>query len=294
MTRRLRLLCNPTAGGGRGVRTLEQVERALSGRGLELRVERTQSAAHAAQAARAAAEAGEEVVALGGDGMVRIAAHAVRGTGAVLGVLPGGRANDFACYLGLPRDPAAACAVLLDGVERTVDAGEVDGETFLGIASIGLESDVTRLANAAPRVGGRAVYAAATLVALSRWRPATFALELDGRRESFSGYLAAAANSGRFGGGMRLAPEASVEDGLLDLVMIEDGPRPTFLRRAPRVFAGTHVGDPRVRIERVREVRLAADRPFDVYADGEQVAASPATARVLPGALRVHAPDVRV
>jgi diacylglycerol kinase family enzyme len=192
--------------------------------------------------------------------------------------------------LGIPRDPVAACEVLAGGNVRSVDAGEVDGETFVGIASIGLESEVTRIANAAPRLGGRAVYAAATLIGLARWRPASFALGLDGAQRRFSGYLVAAANSGRFGGGMRLAPDARLDDGLFDVVVLEHSPRRTFLRNVPKVFAGTHVQNENVQLLHAREVRLDADRPFEVYADGDVVAQTPATARVLPGGLRVLAP----
>jgi YegS/Rv2252/BmrU family lipid kinase len=288
--RRLRVLCNPTAGGGRAAKALLAVEAALSGHGLEVRVERTESHEHGVALARAAAEAGEEVVAFGGDGMVRIAAHAVRGTNAVLGLLPGGRGNDFAHVLGIPRDPVAACEVLIEGEVRSVDAGEVDGETFVGIASIGIESEVTRIANRAPRIGGRAVYVVAMLAGLARWRPADFALEIDGQQHAFTGYIAAAANSGRFGGGMRLAPDARLDDGLLDVVVIEHGPRLRFLANAPRVFAGTHVDKGEVHVFRAGEVRLDADRAFDVYADGDPIARTPATARALPGALRVRTP----
>jgi YegS/Rv2252/BmrU family lipid kinase len=288
--RRIHVLCNPTAGGGRGARALEAVAAALSGRGAELLVERTESAEHAAALARQAALDGGEVVAFGGDGMVRIAAHALRGTDAVLGILPGGRGNDFARSLGIPRDPLQACEVLLDADVRAIDVGEVGSETFVGIASIGLESEVTRIANSAPRVGGQATYAMATLAGLARWRPAQFELELDGRRRSFTGYLAAAANSGRFGGGMRLAPAARLDDGLLDVVVIEHSGRLRFAMNTPKVFKGTHVQDPRVHVFRAQEVRMQADRPFEVYADGDEIAETPAVARAIPGALRVRAP----
>jgi YegS/Rv2252/BmrU family lipid kinase len=288
--RRLCVLCNPTAGGGRSLQALAPVQRALEERGLELRVGRTESGDHAAELARGAAEAGEEVVAFGGDGMVRIAAHAVRGTDAVLGVLPGGRGNDFARSLGIPRDPVAACEIVADGELRTVDAGDVDGETFVGVASIGLESEVTRIANAAPRLGGRTVYTGATIVGLARWRPATYELDLDGERHSYTGFMAAVANSGRFGGGMRIAPHARLDDGLLDVVVIEHGSRLRFLLNVPKVFRGTHVADHHVHVLRAREVGLRADRQFEVYADGDEIAATPAVARAVPGALRVRAP----
>lgn len=294
--RRLHVLCNPVAGAGRGLRALDGVRDALRDPAIELRVVRTTSAAHAAEEATAAARAGGEVVALGGDGMARIVAHAIRGSDATLGVLPGGRGNDLAAVLGLGRDPVAACAVLREGATRTIDVGEADdehgarGATFLGVASIGMESEVTRLAARAPRIGGRATYAGAMVVGLIRWRSATFDLRADGVPVRHPGYIAAAANSGRFGGGMRIAPDAALDDGLLDLVVVEDLPKGRFLRLAPKVFLGTHVARPEVHVLRAAEVRMDADRPLEVFADGDPLARTPATIRVVPGAMRVLAP----
>jgi YegS/Rv2252/BmrU family lipid kinase len=271
-------------------RKLEAVRRRLIDGGLEVHATATESADHAAALALAAAQAGEEVVTFGGDGMVRIAAAAVEGMDAVLGILPGGRGNDFAAALGIPRDPLAACEVIVSGRPRTVDAGQVDGQLFVGIASIGLESEVTPIANAAPRIGGRAVYLAATVYGLARWRPARFELRADDKPYAFTGYMAAAANSGRFGGGMRLAPDARLDDGLLDLVMIEHVSRLHFIRATPKVFRGTHGSEPNVHIRKASEVRLDADRPFAVYADGDEVARTPAVVTTRPGAVTVRAP----
>lgn len=296
------MLFNPIAGGTerasagdivfakRRRMKLQAIRRRLQGSGLEVQVSATESASHASSLARAAALAGEEVVAFGGDGMVRIAAAAIRGTDAVLGILPGGRGNDFAATLGIPRDPLVACELIATGNARTVDAGQVGDQLFVGIASIGLESEVTPIANAAPRAGGRAVYLAATLYGLARWRPARFELRVDGDHYAFRGYLAAAANSGRFGGGMRLAPEARLDDGLLDLVMIEHVSRLHFIRATPKVFMGTHGDEPNVRMMRARSVRLDADRPFAVYADGDEVTKTPAEVIALPAAFKVRAP----
>jgi YegS/Rv2252/BmrU family lipid kinase len=298
----VRVLFNPIAGGAKGAsagdrafaahraRKLQAVRRRLIESGLEVQVAATDSADHAAALALAAAQAGEEVVAFGGDGMVRIAAAAIHGMDAVLGILPGGRGNDFAATLGIPRDPLAACEVVVTGQVRSVDAGQVDGQLFVGIASIGLESEVTPIANRAPRIGGRAVYLAATVYGLARWRPARFELQADEERFAFTGYMAAAANSGRFGGGMRLAPDARLDDGLLDLVMIEHISRLQFIRATPKVFRGTHGSEPNVHMRKVSRVRLDADRPFAVYADGDEVARTPAVVSTLARAINVRTP----
>lgn len=289
--RRLALLCNPTAGGGRASKALDRVLATLVAGGVEVRLQLTQSHDHAVALAAAAAQAGDELIAFGGDGMVRIVADAARGAGATLGIIPGGRGNDFARTLGIPRDQVHACAVLLDGQSRMIDIGEANGSTFIGNATIGIESEITRLANKAPRIGGQAVYLAASLAGLARWRPATYTLlPAGGEPLSFTGYMACAANSGCFGGGMRIAPDARLDDGLLDVVVIEHAPRWRFALDMPKTFKGTHVNDPRVHIFRTAEVRLDADRAFDVYADGDPIASTPAVIRAVPGALRVLAP----
>ena len=206
------------------------------------------------------------------------------------GWVPDGAIPAIARVLGIPNDPVEACEILLDGHTRKIDAGDVDGETYVGIASVGLESEVTRMANAMPRAFGQASYLIATFVGLARWKPATFALEIDGVERDFTGYIAAAANSPCFGGGMRFAPDAKLDDGQLDVVVIEQGPRALFVVKAPQMFKGTHVNDARVHVFRGSEVTFRTDRPFEVYADGDVIGKTPATARALPGALTMLAP----
>jgi YegS/Rv2252/BmrU family lipid kinase len=285
--RALCLIVHAAAGGGRAGARLPAVRRALEARGAPLRVARTRGLAHAAELAREAAGRGEVAVAFGGDGLAGAVAGALRGTPGLLGLLPGGRGNDFARALGLPGDPVAACAALTAGAVRTVDVGEVDGRTFLGIASLGLDSRVGELANRS-RVRSRATYLAATVRALARWRAAELGFAADGApRRAVRGYSVAACNSGVFGGGMRLAPDARLDDGLLDVVVVHDAPRARFLALLPRVFRGTHVRLPEVELLRARELRVDAEPPLPIYADGDPIATTPATIRAVPAALRV-------
>ena len=289
--RRLCLIVNPHAGGGRTARALPGVESTLAGLGVEFRVERTLSLGHATELADEAAGRGEVVVSYGGDGLAGAVAHALRGTDALLGVLPGGRGNDFARKLGIPTAPEEACAVLAAGRERTVDVAEVDGRTFLGIASYGFDSDVQDIANAATRVKGQLVYLYATLRALKAWKPVRLTYAADGGEEREAvGFAVAACNSGVFGGGMALAPDADLEDGLLDVVVTSDTSKPNFLRTLPKIFRGTHLDEPEIELFRAAEVRVGAERPFRIYADGDPIGTTPATIRAVPGALKVLVP----
>jgi YegS/Rv2252/BmrU family lipid kinase len=284
------LIVNPSAGSGRAARLLGPVEAELRGLGASFRVERTTSIEHARELARGARDAGELVAAMGGDGLTGAVAGELCGGTGVLGVLPGGRGNDFARKLGIPHDPVAACAVLAGGRERRIDLAEVGGRRYLGILSAGLDSDVNAIANSTRLPLGTLVYVYGALRALVSWRPARWDVAVDGERRAFVGYSVAVANSGVYGGGMWLVPDAALDDGRLDVVLAHDRPKRTALALLAKVFRGTHVTDPGLVFLRGREVELSADRPFTAYADGDPIAGLPAAVRVLPGALRVVAP----
>ena len=174
---------------------------------------------------------------------------------------------------------------------RHVDVGEVNGRRFLCIASMGFDSDANRIANEAKLVRGNLVYAYAALRALAAWKPATFTLRFDGADEhTFTGYAVAAANSKAFGGGMFIAPDADLEDGRFDVVMTGSVGKLRFLANLPKVFKGTHIEEDEVEVKRAATIEVDADRPFQVYADGEHLTDLPAELRVLPKALGMIAP----
>jgi len=284
------LIVNPHAGGGRAMRLLPSVEAALRGMGRSFRVEPTESMEHARELARGARDAGEIVAAMGGDGITGAVAGELRDGRGLLAILPGGRGNDFARKLGIPFDPVAACELLESGAERRVDLAEAAGVAYLGILSAGIDSEVNAIANSTRLPLGTNVYAYGVLRALAGWKETAWVVEVDGVERGFSGYSVAIANSGVFGGGMWLVPDASVEDGVLDVLMIERQSKLRYLRGLPRVFKGTHLQDPAVTLLRGREISFRADRPFTAYADGDPVAALPLTVRVLHRTLRVVAP----
>jgi YegS/Rv2252/BmrU family lipid kinase len=290
--RRLVLIVNPSAAGGRTARALSKVHAALDHLKLPYRTELTRSLEHAGELARTAAAHGEVAVAFGGDGLVGAVAGALHQTPTgVLGVLPGGRGNDFARVLGIPLDPQRACTTLAHGVERRLDLGQAGDRIFIGIASCGIDSDANRIANQTHRVKGNLVYAYGALSALAAWRPATFTVTLDDNdKRTVTGYSVAAANSKAYGGGMYLAPDCSLEDGLLDVVIISDMPKARFLALLPTVFKGRHVLRKEVQVHRAREVTVAADRPFTMYADGDPIGDLPLTVRALPAAVTVITP----
>jgi YegS/Rv2252/BmrU family lipid kinase len=296
------LIVNPSAGGGKARRIAPQAEQLLCEHGLHVRRVDTRDIAHARRLAADAARAGETVVVLSGDGAIGAIADVLRDVpAAVLGVLPGGRGNDLARSLGISQELDSACATIAGGVRRAMDVGEVSalgaegpGRAFVGIASVGFDSDANRIANEAPSWLGNLVYAYGALRALAAWRPARFELELDppdGERKAFTAYTVGACNSKSYGGGMRAAPGAMLDDGLLDVIALENVSKLTFLTKIlPRVFKGEHVREPRVHVLHAKELVVSADRPFTMYADGDPIGELPLRVRVLAGAIDVLVP----
>jgi YegS/Rv2252/BmrU family lipid kinase len=208
-----------------------------------------------------------------------------------LAVIPGGRGNDLARALRIPTEPEEAAALIAGGTIREVDVGEANGKRFLCIASFGFDSDANRIANETKWIRGNLVYLYAALRALAAWKPARFAMTLDGEETVVTGYSVAIANSSAYGGGMFIAPDAKMDDGILDVVWTEQVGKLRFLSQLPKVFKGEHTRNPEVHVERAAEVTVSADRPFAVYADGDHLTDLPASIRLLPGALRIFAPE---
>ncbi len=300
---RVRLIVNPAAGGGRAGRLEAGACDALAARGIDVHSVRTRNLAHARELAREAAASGETVVALSGDGLLGALADELRSLpGTLLGVIPGGRGNDLARVLGIPDDVDAAAAVIAAGHSRPVDLGAVNeageegaGRAFVGIASVGFDSVANRIANDAPSWLGGLVYAYGALRALATWRPARFDIELDPPSEprSFRGYSVGAANSKCYGGGMRAAPAALLDDGLLEVVVCESVSKLAFLTRIlPGVFSGRHVDQPSVHVFRAQSVSIRCERAFTMYADGDPIGELPVTVRALKGAVNMLVPRV--
>lgn len=283
------MIFNPVSGGGRGLKAARSAEAYIAARGRQVEMIESRSLEHARECAAAAARDGRPVLACGGDGLIGAVAAGCAEADGVLALIPGGRGNDLARALGVPTDTDKACGVALNGTEARIDLGEGNGRPFCCIASLGFDSDANRIANEAEG-NGSLVYLIAALKALRAWKPATFTLDLDGRRREVRGFSVIVANTRAYGGGMLIAPDADPDDGLFDVVTISDGPKLTFLARLPLVFAGRHVRSGPVEVERAARVEISADRPFEVYADGDPLCSLPATITIRRSALRVMLP----
>lgn len=248
--------------------------------------------------AREAIPAGPDaLVVVGGDGMVHLGASLVGGTTVPLGLIPVGTGNDLAIAAGIPRhDVDAAVARLLaalEGEPAVIDTGIAEWDEsgarrsrrFVGAVSCGFDALVNERANRLRRPKGASRYTVAIALELARLGPIDYRIEWDGGVLEQTGALVSVANNRSIGGGMLIAPEASMTDGLLDLFVVESLSRTAFLRLYPRVFKGTHVSDPRVTILRTRRARVVAEG-LVAYADGERLGPLPVDVRIEPASLR--------
>jgi diacylglycerol kinase (ATP) len=291
------VLVNPAAGGRRAGPFWEKLRRSADAL-APIRIESPASPEASRRIVREAVDDGcERVVAVGGDGTAHLVANAILGlgAGATLGVLPAGTGSDLARVLHIPREPHEAMRRALLGPPVMIDAGRCDTDArsffFINIASAGIGGLVDEAVNAMPR-RGRTAFLCATLAALWRYRCIPVRVGADGA-PFYEGplFLLAVANGTTFGKGMRIAPQASVTDGLFDLVVVGEVAGLELLRRLPQVYLGKHIHARPVRHIRAREVVLEPLAPLPVFdVDGETYASGRARFALLAGALRVAGP----
>jgi YegS/Rv2252/BmrU family lipid kinase len=233
---------------------------------------------------------GEVVVAVGGDGMVASLAGSVVAAGGVLGIVPSGRGNDFARQLGIGGSPDELAATLMKAEPRSVDVIDVDGRTVVGSVYAGVDSLASEIVDRSHHLPRSLQYPYAAVRSLLQFRPSAYDVVVDGEPHRFDAFTVVVANSGYYGSGMHIAPDAVVDDGVLDVVVIRASSRARLIRAMPKLYDGTHVELPEVVVLRGREVSVSAADPVLAYGDGERLGQLPVTASVSPAALRVLAP----
>jgi diacylglycerol kinase (ATP) len=301
---RIGVVINPTAGHGRGARRGKHVLAAARERGHDVQDLSAADLATAAQHARQAVVHGlDALVVVGGDGMVHLGANIVAGTDLPLGIVAAGNGNDIARAMDLPRhDVEAAVAMVENGLEnggRTVDAvvaGPPDysaNEWFLGVLSCGIDAAVNARANTLKWPGGTGRYVRSLMTELRTFKPYGYRITLDDDAWEATGSLVAVANGGLFGGGMRIAPDSLMDDGLLDVVIAGPLSRRELLGIFPKVYSGAHVRHPACTVLRSRKVLIehshVGPTPPAAFADGERLGPLPLRVEVRPGAVRLLA-----
>lgn len=287
--RRFHLLVNPASGTGAAPASAIPVARLLRDAGAEVDLTYSTGPVACAQLAREAASRGDVVVAVGGDGMVASVAGAVVEARGLFGIVPSGRGDDFARMLGIGDDPELTAKTLLDGDPTEVDVIEAGRRVVLGSVYAGVDSLASEIVERVRRLPVSTQYAYAGVRALLGFSPTEYTIEVDGRRLKEEAYTVVVANSAYYGNGMKIAPAASVTDGMLDVVVIRAASKLRLIRSMPKLYDGSHVDLDDVLVLTGTDVRLSSAAPVTAYGDGERLAPLPARAQVVPRALRVLA-----
>jgi YegS/Rv2252/BmrU family lipid kinase len=285
------IIINPVSGGftpnsARARAQLAQTVADAHGHAVELFV--TEAVGHARELAAAAVRRGVGlVIAWGGDGTINEVASALAFGDVPLGIIPAGSGNGLARELGVDLRPERALVDALGAAPRTMDVGDVDGRLFVNIAGIGVDAFVASRFSLA-RQRGFLGYINLTARALATYVPMTYRMTSPAFSVTARALLVTIANSAQFGNGAKIAPGARVDDGLLDLVVIEERWRVATVMQLPRLFTGTADRIPGCTMQRIQEVTIEADEPMTYHVDGEPVVGGTRlVARVHPAALRV-------
>lgn len=294
-----KIILNPYAGRWKAKAAIPDVERACEELGLDYELVVTEEPGHGVELAREALLAGYcPIVAAGGDGSISevvngmLAATDGRQPRVPLGIIPLGSADDLADQLGLPKDIVAACRVILEGCERLIDLGRVNGRYFDNNSAVGLEPMVTVTQEKMQRVHGTPRYILAAVRTILAHRPWQMRLVWDDGEYVGKAALVSVGNMRRTGGAFYMTPRAEPDDGLLDFVFAGGMSRLRLLRLLPTTFNGSHVDQPEVYYVRTTRLTIECDPPTPIQADGELFdrAATHITYEVIPAALRVLVP----
>ena len=255
-----------------------------------MQVHFTERAGHARELASASAQAGAGLVIVwGGDGTLNEAGAGLLGSATPLALVPAGSGNGLANALGTPHEPLAALAIAFDGATRTIDAGTIAGRAFFNVAGIGFDGRVARLFN--ERGAGRRgqwPYVRIGIREGCTYPGADYTVELDGERRTVHALLIAFANGREFGNGIRIAPQAQLDDGLLDVAIVEQRPLLARFWHARHAVLGTIHLAPNVTLRQIRHAVVSSPEPLEYHVDGEPgTIEGPVEVRVLPGALQV-------
>jgi len=304
------VIANPRSGRGKVATHLPEIERILTGAQLSYRIVRTTHPGHATEVARDALARGERyLVAVGGDGTVHEVVNGMLDGGrpvaadAVLGVVAAGSGCDLVRSFGLPGDILQAARHLAGDQVRPLDVGRVTFTSrtsgtsgtsepaevtryFPNIAEVGLGGAVVARAARLPAVLGPARYLAGFWLTLPGFRPATVRLDVDGQAYQWRASNVVVANCRFYGGGMQISPKSEPDDGALD-VLVMVGPKSDAFTGLPRVYRGTHLPHRNIAELRASRVRIEADPPFLIEADGESLGTTPATFEIIPTPIRL-------
>jgi diacylglycerol kinase (ATP) len=289
---RLKLVYNPAAGRGRAGRLVAAAADRLRARGAVVEVAASTSPEDLTRIAAEGSRGGcDRVIVCGGDGSLNLAVREFDLSRGVLGLIPAGSGDDFARVLGIPRKIEEACHIALGENVRSIDVAVANGTRYLGVAGLGFDSEVAEFANTRVKhLRGSAIYLYAIFRVLPRFTPHPVRIRSNGGDRQEVIMFACVGNSRQYGGGIRIVPDAVVDDGLLDYCIVHQTTRGQLLKTLPLAYTGAHVRKPFVETGRGTEFRFDAAQNLLVYADGERISTTPVTFGLVKEKLKIAAP----
>lgn len=286
---RVKIILNPIAGRGRGGKVKESLLAALRESGIDFEAAFTgQRGAGRLLAKQAVADGFDTIIAAGGDGTVNEVVNGIAGSQAALGVLPLGTGNDFAAMMDMPKCPVAGLERIIHGTRLAVDLCRVNDRFFASSVGAGFDGEVCYTANHKYRhLRGMVVYLLSVFSTILSYEPRRIKLTVDGKEYHGEILLVAVANSRSYGGGMLVAPDAAVDDGLFDICLADKMSPLRVTMNLPRFVRGNHLSLPEVTMLRGREIVLESETPIYYQVDGEVLEDTRLVFRLIPGGLTV-------
>jgi len=274
---RILVITNPVAGGGKTLRLLPKIRQWLSASPHEFSFITPPTSEEMRKQIRQAADQGiEGLLLIGGDGTVHQALPAIAETNLPFGFLPCGRGNDFARNIGLPSQLKKSCSLPLNPSFLQVDLPRINHIPFVSVAYTGFDAEVNKLANdGSGYFGGTLGYVICVLKALKAFRPFEVEITVDEITWRERVMMVTVANAPFYGGGMKIAPDANMNDGVFDICIVQEISKLELLQQFPKVFKGTHIFHPRVLMKTGKKIKLVSDDNREIFADGEFVGSLP-------------------
>ncbi len=294
MHKEIFIIANPTAGTQNAPHIAVNILNCLRKNGADAELVLSQKPKDAIRIAKELEHPQCAIVACGGDGTVQEVISGIKNPDTPVGIIPSGRCNDFARTIGIHklRSPSKLAEILITGKTKLFDYGEVNGKKFLTVATLGFDSEVSRFVeNHKLILKGTAAYLYGVIKVLLNYKPIEIKLKSDD--ETFEGkiLLCATANTPFYGGAMKIAPQASPDDGFLHICIVKNVSPLTVIRMLLRVFKGTHITHPAVKMVKTKSVEIeTAGSTNWICADGESLTQTPCKISIMPKSVRIICP----
>ena len=286
-------IVNPVAGKGKSLEYAVYIEKVLKEKGIDYVLKFTSQKGEAERIAREAAYGGyKKIVAVGGDGTVYEVVNGLIGGNAVLGVIPSGTGNDFTKTMGISGRLEDALETVLQGEIVSIDCGKINNRYFVNVASVGLDAEIVKKTEEIKKyISGPTAYVAGVFRTLFEYKLQTVEVSIDDWTYNGKITLIAVGNGKYYGGGMKVVPSASVDDGYFTVCLIKPMSKLKMLRLFPTIFTGDHIKQPEVNILKGKRVKVSSQEPMMLNADGEIIGTTPVTFEIVENKIAVIVPS---